>query len=92
MFNIYLLSQDTVTDYDSYDSCIVVAPDFASARGIHPAGRCSWDGRRWVDPRFPLDTDECTNWAPAPRIKVTLVGVATAEMKEGVLCASYNAG
>jgi len=91
MLNIYLLSQNTVKDYDTFDSCIVVAPDEDTARGIHPGGFRRWNGRRWVDPRFPHDTERCTNWAPAPKVKVTLVGVA-AEGVQGVLCASYNAG
>lgn len=34
--NIYLLTNNVVTGYDTYDSCVVVAKDEESARLMHP--------------------------------------------------------
>jgi len=34
MLNIYLLTQNTNRGYDTFDSCMVAAPDEATARGF----------------------------------------------------------
>lgn len=78
--NLYLLTQSTNRDYDTYDSCVVCAPDADTARTIQPNDRppCKWPVR--------------SSWAPAEDVKVTLIGVADPSVKPGSVLASYNAG
>ena len=92
MLNIYLLTQNTNRGYDTYDSCMVVAPDEAMARLLHPRGDRYWNGRRWawVD-ETPGYADEA-GWTNPDNVKVEHVGVTLAGRPVGVLCASYNAG
>ena len=80
---LYLLTQSTNTGYDTYDSCVVCAPDADTARTIQPNGASRADvwqawGRSWA-----YSDDE---------VKVTLIGVADPSVEQGVVLASYNAG
>lgn len=81
--NIYLLTQDRIRGYNTYDSCIVAAQDADSARLIRP-DREIWDAKYpsncWV--RYPED------------ITVTLIGRAAAKLYKNpqVILASFNAG
>ena len=75
-------------NYDTYDSCVVCAPDEASARLIHPSG-LSWycwdvEAQEWSGGN--------DSWFPPNNIKVTFLGVADSSLKPGVICSSYNAG
>ena len=78
--NIYLISQDKCTGYDTYDSAVVVARDTEDARGLHPSGiepgRFSF-GDEWPKPEF---------------VRVQLIGAALGEDTARVVCASFNAG
>ena len=59
---LFLLTQDVNQNYDTYDSCIVVAENMEKARQINPSGR--WDSS------FPT-------WAFTPdEVKVTKIGEA----------------
>jgi|LauGreDrversion4_2_1035121.scaffolds.fasta_scaffold985888_2 hypothetical protein len=87
--NIYLLSQHSNTGYDTYDSCVVRAPDEASARLMHPRGDLEWNGSQWVFPdlgRAGIDT-----WACPDAVTVEYIGTA-GDAQSGVICASFNAG
>ena len=78
--NLYYLSQNDETGYDTYDSCVVAAVDEEAARHIHPGGG-EWDtmfGGTWA--RYPN------------KVKVEFIGVAASHVKPGVVCASFNAG
>ena len=79
---LYLLSQDHNTDYDSYDSCVVVASSIEEARAIRPGGSTPQPGE--------LDY----TWCSPDGVKVQELGVVTDEtLKAGfVVCASFNAG
>lgn len=80
-FFLYLLSQEENNDYDTYDSCIVVAESEEAARMIRPCGGEFGDGS-W------------SSWATKPKnVKVRYVGIASKELKSGsVILSSFNAG
>lgn len=79
--NLYLLTQDVNTGYDSYDSVVVAAKDEDSARRIHPCEFSKWGG---YDDR---------DWAVSPdQVDVKLIGKAVKGTLEGVILASFNAG
>lgn len=78
--NLYLLTQDENTGYDTYDSCIVCAETVEQAKQINPIRDDAW-------------TDSYPEWATSPdRVKATLIGEADDSIKRGVVLASYNAG
>ena len=81
--NIYLLTQEGVRDYDTYDSCVVVADTEEDAARIHPSHSGGWEDR----PQFAV-------WANKPEnVKVVLVGTAASTFKAGdVVVSSFNAG
>jgi hypothetical protein len=80
--NIYLISQDKNTDYDSFDSAVVTATNKDSARLIHPLNENNpWDG---VDGIY-------SSWTDSKNVKVKLIGVSNSNVS-GVICASFNAG
>jgi hypothetical protein len=86
--NIYLLEQDEATDYDTFDSMVVIAKDEAAARLIHPEEE--WSKTReacWnQNPTY-------TSWATDPsRVEVTLIGTADPNADEGIVLSSFNAG
>jgi hypothetical protein len=86
--NIYLLEQDEATDYDTFDSIVVVARNEAAARMIHPSET------------FGVKREECwkedpiyATWATDPsQVEVTLIGTAVPNSDEGIVVASFNAG
>jgi len=47
--NLYLLSQTENRGYDTFDSCVVCAPNEEQAKTIHPRGDLDYvSGRGWV--------------------------------------------
>lgn len=75
--NLYLISQDTNSDWDTYDSAIVAADNVAEARRTHPGGE---------------ESDYEGSWASFEDIRVRLIGEAAPRIEKGVVCASFNAG
>ena len=79
--NLYLLSQEQNNDWDTYDSCVVVANSPEEARWIRPDGS-SWGG----DLRH-------RGWAFSPdKVTVSLIGTAIDQEIGSVVIASFNAG
>lgn len=89
--NIYLVQQDIVTGYDTYDSFVCVAESEQEAREMHPSdfeglpNQDSWKedfifGSLWVEFK---DID---------KVKVTSIGVAHSWQQKGIIIASFNAG
>ena len=77
---IYYIAQDKNTDYDSYDSAVVVAKSLKQARNMHPNGDKDYN---W----------DVSTWCASPEdVYVELLGVANKIQREGVVCASFNAG
>lgn len=93
---IYLwrLSQDFITGYDTYDSCVVAARTEDEARKIDPGGD-RWDGSSWVYTR--TDGSTCSSyddgsWCTPEHVLVEKVGVAIGFPVGAVICSSFNAG
>ena len=79
--NIYLLEQGVNQNYDTYDSCVVVAESEEEARQCHPRGD-----------KYNLSRKD---WASDPsQVEVTLLGICTDKSYNSgaVLCSSFNAG
>lgn len=88
--NIYLISQSTNDDYETYDSAVVIAENEEQAQKTHPEGqytnlktgesiqRKEWSLHNWTEPKY---------------VDVVLIGKALdTEFKPRVVCASFNAG
>lgn len=83
--NLYRISQDENRDYDTYDSAIVAAESIEDARSIHPDG--------YTDSWKPSYTGQIGSWVwDKSKVKVELIGTAAADIKRGVILASFNAG
>ena len=79
--NLYLISQDENTDYDTYDSAIVAAENDKEAVNIHPDGyNGKWSGKY-------------STWASSPsNVSSKLIGKAGKSVEKGIVLASFNAG
>ncbi len=76
---IYLIIQDEVSGYDTYDSCVVVAKSKNEAREILPCDSGWCRGRTWASHAYD--------------VKVRYLGECHYPYKEGdVIIASFNAG
>ena len=81
--NLYKISQNENTNYDTYDTLIVVAKNAEDARSIHP----------YPDGWFPGSAAGAAWASSSAYVKVTLIGKALNTLEEGtVVCASFNAG
>ena len=100
---IYKLSQKENDDYDTYDSCIVIAENENDARRIHPSKHIDnifydeikkefWTNYSKSEELY-LFEDEYGTWTnEIDKIKVEYIGEAKKGLKKGVLLASFNAG
>lgn len=95
--NLYLLTQNQVTGYDTYDSCVVAAESEDDAREIHPdidvthVSNGEYMGTFLDASGNPFEFVNYDSW-PKPLdldcIDVKLIGVSSVE--KGVICASFN--
>ena len=99
---LYLMTQDVVDDWDTYDSVVVSAKDEEDARTIHPDTGVLWGGDNW----YKMYYDENRNsvlgvydtkcWVSAidiDKIHVTYLGKYRKDIcYRGVVLASFNAG
>lgn len=90
--NLYLITQDVNTNYDTFDSAVVVASCEDDARLIHPSPYYDSVEGEWcaVLDMKPIGGNGC--WCAAKDVKVKLIGEATGQKAGSVICASYNAG
>lgn len=80
--NLYLISQDENTGYDTYDSVVVVAETIEQAQVCDPS-RGAYSSTAYLSGM----------WAHPSKIRVSFLGVCGAPYKAGdVVCASFNAG
>ncbi|MCJ8335575.1 MAG: hypothetical protein MJH10_15260 [Epibacterium sp.] len=104
--NVYLLEQDSGDEYESYDSCVVIAESEREAKKIHPKNTegvidVIWDDEKlaWVYLEDGLPYNHyngvfLANWAREPDdVTATLIGSASPPFDSGrqVICTSYNA-
>jgi hypothetical protein len=82
--NLYLLTQNKNTGYDTYDSCVVASESEEDAKTIHPNGEIN----------LPNSEREYSSysWAEPASIEAELIGIASTQITRGVICASFNAG
>ena len=82
--NIYLISQEVNTGYDTYDSAVVVAKNEEDARTIHPGHHgCEYENNNW---------NVWLKFEDRSEVKVEFIGVADKTLERGVVLASFNAG
>ena len=76
---LFLISQTTNQDWDTYDAAVVAAETADEAKQIHPSGdyHPTYPDYRWVKPQD---------------VVVRLVGEAVPGTEHGVVLASFNAG
>ena len=79
--NIYLITQNVVNDYDTFDSAVVVAESKEAAASMHPGGDT-----------IPQDCNY--SWTNDPKdVSVQFLGVADAYFAASmIICSSFNAG
>ena len=75
--NLYHISQEANTDYDTYSDAVVAAESEEEARNTHPSGSWNCSSYSWVD---------------RDMVSVVFLGVAKEGTEKGVICASYHAG
>ena len=81
--NIYKISQTENTDYDTYDSAVVAAPDETVARNMNPR-----DGSMMTDEEW---TYHYSAWCSSPEsVQVEYIG--DTYRPQGLILASFNAG
>lgn len=77
--NLYLLTQNKIKSYDTYDSCIVIAENEEDAKTIHP--------------HFPNPKWDSSTWCKKPsQVTAEYIGTAKEGSDRGVVLASFNAG
>lgn len=81
--NLYLITQSQRQGYDTYDSAVVAALNEQAARVMGPA-----TGEEVEDWK-----DIFSSWCDSPdKVTVEYLGKAVKGTKQGVICASFNAG
>ena len=84
--NLYRLSQSVNNGYDTYDSCVVVAPDPMTASLISPLYGVDVSEHR-------RDWSSDSSWAEPKDVDIKLLGLADPSLEEySVVISSYNAG
>lgn len=80
---LFRISQEENSDYDTYDSAVVAAPNEQTARRMNPSNgkeMGEWNGC-------------CNSWcSSADKVIVKYLGEATEGIEQGVICSSFNAG
>lgn len=80
---LWLISQNTNNEYDTYDSAVVAAETEDQARGIHPGGE--YYQKMWEYDYSP--------WVKSPsQVFAKYIGEAAPGTQPGIICASFNAG
>ena len=99
---LFLIAQNTVTGFDSYDSAVVAAESENDARNIHPSDCIThaedgqWFGTYRGDRLgnySPPEPQSNTGWPDYSCIQsISVEYLGETERDRGVVCASYNAG
>ena len=90
---LFLLCQDEVRGYDTYDAMVVAAEDEGQARMIRPVSQYIHRGKIMLNydpPPWDGKTTDC--WGPADLVHVTCIGVAASGIPAGQILVSFNAG
>lgn len=96
--NVYKISQNTCTGYDTFDSVVVYAENEEEAAKICPSKYYQWDDKVdafiWdADGDDRNETDVVGNWCQHwKQVNVVLIGKTNEKVTKGVIIASFNAG
>ena len=98
--NLYLISQEYVGGYDTYDSVVVSAENEADAKTIHPSSFVThinndkfmgtYSGGDSTGQEYEFSGDDWVSFSEIDKIEVELLGVS--DVDRGVILASFNAG
>lgn len=97
---VYLLTQSLVSDWDTYDSVVVIAQNEEEARTIHPSefvthikdGKWMGTYSRPEGGEYENESYDWVKFADIDKITVKEIGTANEDQTRGVLLASFNAG
>ena len=99
--NIYLISQDFNTGYDTYDSAVVVANNPEEARKVHPSEYVThnngftwmgtYSGKKLKGDEYENEPSNWVKFSEREDIEVKFIG-ETKRRDSGVILASFNAG
>ena len=93
---LFLLTQDVVKDFDTYDSVVVSAENENDARNIHPSEFVThitngkWHGTYSDGGEYIKESSDWVECSEIHRINVEYLGETHKE--RGVILASFNAG
>jgi hypothetical protein len=94
--NIYLISQNDVCGYDTFDSAVVIAESEEDARSIFPSSRQNAEQSKteWeMNNRENWVRSEGRTWITDPSlVTVKLIGRSLLGASKGSVCYSFNAG
>ena len=87
---LYLIERTDDTDYDEYNSAVVVAGSREAAKKIHPDATFRFgENGVWIHKSGRQDT--FPSWPPVGNITAKYIGIARKSLKAGeVICASFN--
>lgn len=81
--NLYLVTQSKNTEYDTYDSFVVAAPNARVARHTYPNPKNKWVKGAWAS--------DYSAWVLPKYLKVKKIGTTNLK-KVRVILFSFNAG
>lgn len=93
---LFLLTQNVVDGYDTYDSVIVSAENETDARNIHPSpfvthvANGQWHGTCSKGVEYENESYDWVEYSQIHRINVEYLGETAKD--RGVILASFNAG
>lgn len=91
--NIYHLTQNKVSGYDTYSDAVVIANNEEEAKNIHPLEGYDYRTGKFVVQTLEEADDEYSWPKSAKYITAILIGTATPDKDEcEVVCASFHAG
>jgi hypothetical protein len=87
MASIFLLKNITpLEDYDYFSEAVVIANTMEEAILMHPNNTDIWENDSFSD------NTQLSTWNVPKKIKITCIGVASGNMKNGVVSACFRAG
>jgi len=91
---LWFLSQSKNSGYDTYDSAVVAAESEEKAKYIHPGrlGHYSVSTGEYIIEKWDGKAAGNSTWVNVEDVEVEYLGEAKKGIKEGVICASFNAG
>ena len=79
---LFLLSQNTNNEWDTYDSAVVCAESEEDAKTIHPQG---------LDYKVGEEQERFDTWVMLSNVIVEYLGEAREDSERRIICSSYNA-